>query len=322
MLNHSLLSSKNELFVLLVYLWVLSEMLKSSFTLNKTWNFTRIIALTWQWAAAGFQDVQDWALGGSTGHTESAASADAETGLLPEAAGQSPGRSGCSHTGKWAQSRAQRMHAEEAVSPRQGQECLQEKKGVIPPGTLGIELKNKPNEQRPPDLKPKAPNRSHASKESPGSDVCLSVPKHFTCSSASGRRVCVLVISRVEAVTLTCLEVLPARCRAHCFAYRWTVTTHTHRVLTACEAQVLCWVSSTTTSWGRHRYLQLTHEGTEAVGVKDLSENVQRERKRLANSHCAALILALRRNLEGRRGRVKGVWRAQGAREKTGTHTT
>ena len=112
------------------------------------------------------------------------------------------------------------MHAEEAVSPRQGQECLQEKKGVIPPGALGIELKNKPNEQRPPDLKPKAPNSSHASEESPGSDVCLSVPKHFTCSSASGRLVCVLVVSRAEAVMRTCLEVLPARCRAHCFAHR------------------------------------------------------------------------------------------------------
>lgn len=106
------------------------------------------------------------------------------------------------------------------VSPRQGQECLQEKKGVIPPGTLGIELENKPSEQRPADLKPKAPKRSHVSEESPGSDVGLSVPKHFTCSSASGRRVCVLVISRAEAVTLTCLEVSPARCLAHRFAYR------------------------------------------------------------------------------------------------------
>lgn len=74
--------------------------------------------------------------GRENGATPSGASADAEMGLLPEAAGQNPGRSGCSHAGKWAQRRAQRMQAEEAVSPRQGQECLQEKKGVIPPGTL------------------------------------------------------------------------------------------------------------------------------------------------------------------------------------------
>lgn len=53
------------------------------------------------------------------------------------------------------------------------------------------------------------------------------------------------------------------------------------------------------------------------MGVKDLPENVQRGRKRLANSHCAAL----RRNLEGRQGRSKMSAEPKGAREKTGTHT-
>ena len=79
------------------------------------------------------------------------------------------------------QSRAQLTHSEEAISPRQGQECLLEK-GVIPPGTPSIKLKNKPNEQRPPDLKSKALNRdsrSHVSKESPQSNFLFVCPKTF-----------------------------------------------------------------------------------------------------------------------------------------------
>lgn len=96
------------------------------------------------------------------------------------------------------------------------------RKGVILSGTLKYSAEEQTQRQRPPDLKPRLwtePAGVMSAKNLPGSDVCLSVPKTLhvlPCIWVAG--VC-LVISRVEAVTLTCLYVLPARCLAHCFPH-------------------------------------------------------------------------------------------------------
>ena len=65
---------------------------------------------------------------GTRGHPESGASTAAETGPVPEVAGQTQGARAAVTPGTGAQSGARRMHGEEAVSPRQGQECLRKKR--------------------------------------------------------------------------------------------------------------------------------------------------------------------------------------------------
>ena len=103
-------------------------MLKSSFILNKTLSFTRIIALTMTLSSRWSPRCARLGFGREHGATESGASTAAETGPVPEVAGQTQGARAAVTPGTGAQSGARRMHGEEAVSPRQGQECLRKKR--------------------------------------------------------------------------------------------------------------------------------------------------------------------------------------------------